>query len=170
MLPYGCFLFMLLGFLMVLTLLNRPFNMTCSDTYPTLSGSGSWRLLLATPLLKLNIKLWDYSYLAKGKHWKDIISWVHFPVWIILGVIVEYINIGLASFVQDDIELKKGCHAERSRSFSHQVSSIVLAIKERTISLLLSQYSLLLPLLYLPKCLPQHYHKPMPPPFFYRGE
>ena len=49
-------------------------------------------ILVGYPLSKLNIKLWDYSYLAKGKHWKGIISLVHFPVWIALGILVEGIK------------------------------------------------------------------------------
>lgn len=49
-------------------------------------------ILVGLPLAKLNIKLWDYSYLSKRKHWKGIISFVHFPVWIALGVIVECIK------------------------------------------------------------------------------
>ena len=36
-------------------------------------------ILVSYPLLKLGIRLWDYSYLSKEKHWKGIISFVHFP-------------------------------------------------------------------------------------------
>ena len=49
-------------------------------------------ILVGYPLLKQGIRLWDYSYLPKGKQWKGIISFIHFPVWIILGIVVEYIK------------------------------------------------------------------------------
>jgi hypothetical protein len=49
-------------------------------------------ILVSYPLLKLGIRLWDYSYLSKEKHWKGIISFVHFPAWIFLGILVEYIK------------------------------------------------------------------------------
>ena len=49
-------------------------------------------ILVGYPLLKFEIRLWDYSYLSNQKHWKGIISFVHFPVWIFLGIIVEYIK------------------------------------------------------------------------------
>ncbi|MBT3622364.1 MAG: hypothetical protein HN535_06435 [Flavobacteriales bacterium] len=49
-------------------------------------------ILVGYPLLKIGIRLWNYSYLSKGKHWKGIISFVHFPVWILLGILVEYIK------------------------------------------------------------------------------
>lgn len=49
-------------------------------------------ILVGYPLLKIGIRLWNYSYLSKGKHWKGIISFVHFPIWILLGILVEYIK------------------------------------------------------------------------------
>jgi hypothetical protein len=49
-------------------------------------------ILIGYPLFKFGILLWDYSYLSKGKHWKGIISFVHFPVWILLGILVRYIK------------------------------------------------------------------------------
>jgi len=49
-------------------------------------------ILVGYPLLKFGIRLWDYSYLSKTKHWKGIISFVHFPIWIFLGLLVEYIK------------------------------------------------------------------------------
>jgi uncharacterized membrane protein len=49
-------------------------------------------ILVGYPLVKLGIRLWDYSYLPKGKQWKGIISFVHFPIWISLGIMVEYIK------------------------------------------------------------------------------
>jgi hypothetical protein len=49
-------------------------------------------IIFGYPFLKLGIRIWDYSYLSKGKHWKGIISFVHFPAWIFLGILVEYIK------------------------------------------------------------------------------
>jgi hypothetical protein len=49
-------------------------------------------ILVGYPLVKLNIRPWDYRYLSKGKHWQGIVSFVHFPVWIALGIMVEYIK------------------------------------------------------------------------------
>jgi len=49
-------------------------------------------ILVGYPLLKFRIRLWDYSYLSKQKQWKGIISFVHFPSWILLGILVEYIK------------------------------------------------------------------------------
>mgnify|MGYP006219409515 FL=1 len=49
-------------------------------------------ILVGYPLLKFGIRLWDYSYLSNRKHWKGIISFVHFPSWIFLGILVEYIK------------------------------------------------------------------------------
>ena len=49
-------------------------------------------ILVGYPLFKFGIRLWDYSYLSKQKNWKGIISFVHFPIWIFLGIMVEYIK------------------------------------------------------------------------------
>ena len=49
-------------------------------------------ILVGYPLLKFGIRIWDYSYLSKQKQWKGIISFVHFPIWISLGIMVEYIK------------------------------------------------------------------------------
>ena len=49
-------------------------------------------ILLGYPLLKLGIRIWDYSYLSNRKHWKGIISFVHFPICILLGILLEYIK------------------------------------------------------------------------------
>ena len=49
-------------------------------------------IIVGYPLLRFGIKLWDYSYLSKEKQWKCIISFIHFPVWIILGIIVEQLK------------------------------------------------------------------------------
>lgn len=33
--------------------------------------------------------LWSYEYLPKWAHWKGTISFVHFPVWILFGFVVD---------------------------------------------------------------------------------
>jgi hypothetical protein len=49
-------------------------------------------ILVGYPLLKFGLRLWNYSYLSNKNHWKGIISFVHFPVWVTLGILVEYIK------------------------------------------------------------------------------
>ena len=49
-------------------------------------------ILVGYPASKIGIKIWDYSYLSSSKHWKGIISYVHFPVWILFGILVESID------------------------------------------------------------------------------
>jgi len=49
-------------------------------------------IIVGYPLLKFGIRIWNYSYLSKGKHWKGVISFVHFPAWVFLGMLVEYIK------------------------------------------------------------------------------
>ena len=49
-------------------------------------------VIVGYPLLRFGIKLWDYSYLSKEKQWKGIISFIHFPVWIILGIVLEQLK------------------------------------------------------------------------------
>ena len=49
-------------------------------------------ILVGYPLLKFGIRIWDYSYLSDNKHWKGIISFVHFPIWIFFGFLVELVH------------------------------------------------------------------------------
>ena len=49
-------------------------------------------ILVGYPLIKVGIRIWDYRYLPDNKHWKGIISFVHFPVWIIFGLLVELVD------------------------------------------------------------------------------
>ena len=49
-------------------------------------------IIIGFPANKMGIKIWDYSYLADNKHWKGIISYVHFPVWILFGILVEIVK------------------------------------------------------------------------------
>ena len=46
-------------------------------------------LLIGYPISKLGIRIWDYRYLSNNKHWRGIISYVHLPVWILFGILVE---------------------------------------------------------------------------------
>ena len=49
-------------------------------------------ILVGYPLTKLGIRIWDYRYLSGKKHWKGIISFVHFPVWVFFGLLVELVD------------------------------------------------------------------------------
>ena len=49
-------------------------------------------ILVGYPASKIGIKIWDYSYLSDNKHWKGIISFVHFPIWIFFGFLVELVH------------------------------------------------------------------------------
>jgi len=49
-------------------------------------------VLVGYPASKVGIKIWDYSYLSNNKHWKGIISFVHFPIWIFFGFLVELVH------------------------------------------------------------------------------
>ena len=49
-------------------------------------------LLIGYPISKFGIRIWDYRYLPDNKHWKGIISFVHFPVWILFGILVELVS------------------------------------------------------------------------------
>jgi len=46
--------------------------------------------VIGYPLLKIGIRLWDYRYWPGSLfQWKGIISYAHFPLWILFGIIVE---------------------------------------------------------------------------------
>ena len=49
-------------------------------------------ILVGYPASKVGIKIWDYSYLSNNKHWRGIISFVHFPIWIFFGFLVEFVH------------------------------------------------------------------------------
>ena len=49
-------------------------------------------LIIGYPTSKLGIRIWDYRYLSDKKHWQGIISFVHFPVWVLFGILVELIG------------------------------------------------------------------------------
>ena len=49
-------------------------------------------LIIGYPTSKLGIRIWDYRYLSDKKQWKGIISFIHFPVWILFGIFVELVD------------------------------------------------------------------------------
>ena len=49
-------------------------------------------IIIGYPATKLGIRIWDYRYLSDNKHWRGIISYVHFPVWILFGILVELVG------------------------------------------------------------------------------
>ena len=49
-------------------------------------------ILVGYPATKLGIKIWDYSYLPNKMHWRGIISYVYFPLWIGFGILVEAVH------------------------------------------------------------------------------
>ena len=49
-------------------------------------------ILIGYPASKAGIRIWDYRYLSDDKHWKGIISFVHFPIWIFFGFLVEFVD------------------------------------------------------------------------------
>ena len=49
-------------------------------------------IIVGYPACKLGMRIWDYRYLPDNKHWQGIISYVHFPAWILFGILVEMVN------------------------------------------------------------------------------
>ena len=49
-------------------------------------------ILIGYPLSKIGIRVWDYRYLPDNKHWKGIISFIHFPIWVFFGFLVEFVD------------------------------------------------------------------------------
>ena len=49
-------------------------------------------ILVGYPMIQIGIRIWDYRYLSDDMHWKGIVSYVHFPVWIVFGILVEFID------------------------------------------------------------------------------
>ena len=47
---------------------------------------------IGIPAARRGIRLWDYNYLPSFFHWKGIISFIHFPVWILFGYLVEIVK------------------------------------------------------------------------------
>ena len=44
---------------------------------------------IGVPASKKNIEIWNYRYLPDWAHWRGIISFVHFPLWVLFGILVE---------------------------------------------------------------------------------
>jgi len=49
-------------------------------------------IVVGVPALWLGVRLWDYHYLPDKLHWKGIISFVHYPLWMGFGILVEAIK------------------------------------------------------------------------------
>ena len=52
-------------------------------------------IIIAYPLSRFNIRLWDYNYLPDICHWKGVISFAHYPVWVLFGFMVELIKLSI---------------------------------------------------------------------------
>ena len=52
-------------------------------------------IVVAYPLSKVNIRLWNYDYLPDKLHWKGFISFAHYPVWVIFGFLVELVKMSI---------------------------------------------------------------------------
>ena len=49
-------------------------------------------ILVGFPASKFGVRIWDYRYLPDNRHWKGIISFIHFPIWVFFGFLVELID------------------------------------------------------------------------------
>ncbi len=49
-------------------------------------------LFIGIPTVYFGVRLWDYNYLPNWLHWRGIISFVHYPLWMGFGVLVEIIK------------------------------------------------------------------------------
>ena len=49
-------------------------------------------LTIGIPAANRGIRLWDYHYLPRFLHWRGVISFAHYPLWIGFGVLVELIK------------------------------------------------------------------------------
>jgi hypothetical protein len=49
-------------------------------------------ILVGFPASKFGIRIWDYRYLPDNRHWKGIISFIHFPIWVFFGFLVELVD------------------------------------------------------------------------------
>ena len=52
----------------------------------------SVELAIGIPTTARGIRIWDYGYLPKWLHWRGIISFAHYPLWVGFGVLVELIK------------------------------------------------------------------------------
>jgi hypothetical protein len=65
-------------------------DMTRYLTYPL--WIWATELLVGIPTSNRGVKIWDYSYLPKWLHWRGIVSFIHYPLWVGLGIMVEMIK------------------------------------------------------------------------------
>ena len=52
----------------------------------------SIEILIGVPAKLIGVRIWDYRYLPDKLHWNGIISFFHFPVWILFGIICENVK------------------------------------------------------------------------------
>tara|TARA_Y100000593_G_C4316312_1_gene341031 strand:+ start:1280 stop:1663 length:384 start_codon:yes stop_codon:yes gene_type:complete len=45
--------------------------------------------------IKLGIRAWDYHYLPDSLHWRGLISFIHYPLWVGFGILVEMIKLSI---------------------------------------------------------------------------
>ena len=60
-----------------------------------------WMVEIAVgyPLSQKNIRLWNYNYLPDKYHWKGLVSFAHYPVWVIFGILVEVVKLFLDTHI-----------------------------------------------------------------------
>ena len=49
-------------------------------------------LLIGIPATRRGLWIWDYRYLPSRFHWRGVISFAHYPLWVGLGILVEMIK------------------------------------------------------------------------------
>ena len=49
-------------------------------------------IVIGYPTAKLGVRIWNYDYLPDKYHWNGIISFVHFPLWMLFGILVEVVD------------------------------------------------------------------------------
>jgi len=49
-------------------------------------------LLIGIPAVKRDVRIWDYNYLPDWLHYRGIISFAHYPLWVGFGVLVELVK------------------------------------------------------------------------------
>ena len=49
-------------------------------------------LIIGIPTSKRGIRLWNYDYLPKILHWRGIVSFAHYPLWVGFGILIELIK------------------------------------------------------------------------------
>ena len=49
-------------------------------------------IAVGLPATKLDVRIWDYGYLPDKWHWNRIISFAHFPLWILFGILAETVH------------------------------------------------------------------------------